>query len=150
MKSKKSLINAIIFRTLAILLLIAPMIVLTVCRKDVWFVKEQNVNKMSIGFIIALIFSLLMLKGAFKNLDKRVVPMIVMATFAVITWLLDSIINDIFWVLLCSLIGYILYIAVDSVGTHYMRIYKEYSGEKIRAIARRDYEQEEINNSGRG
>ena len=150
MKSKKSLINAIIFRTLAIILLIAPMIVLTVCRKDVWFVKEQNVNKMSIGFIIALIFSLLMLKGAFKNLDKRVVPMIVMATFAVITWLLDSIINDIFWVLLCSLIGYILYIAVDSVGTHYMRIYKEYSGEKIRAIARRDYEQEEINNSGRG
>lgn len=132
----------------AIILLILPFAVLTYLHKDTWFVK--GADKVSIGFIMTLLFAILLLKGAFKNLDKRLMTGITLLTFTFIVWLLETIIKDLFWILICASIGYVVYLIVDSIGTHLVNSHKVYKNEHIRNQAREDYEQEQKQVKGVG
>lgn len=148
MRTKRNV--GILLKVLAIILLVTPIVVLSVLNKDEWIISEQTTTKLSLGFIIALLFCIGLLKGAFKSLDKRLITAATLLTFSVIVWLLDSIIQDLFWILLCAFIGYILYLIFDSIGSKLYETAKIYSQEKIRAQARNDFEnQGEIKGSGR-
>lgn len=125
----------------AIILLMLPFGVLTYLHKDTWFVK--GADKVSIGFIMTLLFAILLLKGAFKNLDKRLMTGITLLTFTFIVWLLETIIKDLFWILICASIGYVFYLIFDSIGSRLVKNYDVYKNEHIRNQAREDYEQEQ-------
>lgn len=147
MKNKKFI--GYLFKGLAIILLITPILSLCLIKKDVWISTEESSIKLSIGFIIALIFCLMMLKGAFKNLDKRLTTVGTLLTFTVIAWLLDSIVQDLIWILLCSFIGYVVYLMFDTIGTKTLEKAKVYEHEKIRSKARVDFETQQTQGEGR-
>lgn len=143
---KKKLIFGWLFRIFAMMFLITPLLILAITRKDEWFI--HGANKVSIGFIIALLFAFMLLKGAFKNLDQRFTTIITLLTFSVIVWLLDTIIDDMFWILICATIGYVVYLIVDSLGISLLNKYKVYSQEHIRQQAREEYAVLKVNGRG--
>lgn len=148
MKAKKRL--GIFLKALAVILLVTPIFALAIYKKDEWIINDYTTDKISLGLIIALLFCVGLLKGAFKSLDKRLITAGSLLTFAIIVWLLDSIINDLFYILLCSFVGYILYLICDSIGTNLYEKAKIYTNEHIRAQAREDFEsKEEVRGSGR-
>ena len=126
------------FKIIAIILLITPLTFLAYTNKENWFV--NNSYRVSFGFILTFIFAILLLKNAFKNLDKRLTTICFLITMSVIVWLLDSIIDDLFMILVCCLTGYVIYLIFDTVGSHLVEIYKVYKNEKIRNQARDDYQ----------
>lgn len=147
MKNKRFF--GVIFRLLAIILLLAPLAALTYLNQETWFYSDDAVKKLSVGFIITLMFALMLLKGAFKNLDKRLVGLITLSVFTFVVWMFDSIINDLIWILLCSIIGYVSYLIFDTIGIRLIEVGKEYQHEKIRIKARNDYEKNEVKGIGR-
>lgn len=135
------------FKILAIILLITPLLFLTIKHKDTWFVK--GADKISIGFIMTLLFAIMLLKGAFKNLDKRLMTAITLLVFSVIVWLLETIIQDLFWILICSFVGYLLYLLLDTIGNKLVETHKVYRQEHIREKARIDFNSN-VNNDVKG
>lgn len=142
---KNKLFVGWLFKISAIIFLITPILILTLIKRDVWFI--NGANKVSIGFIIALIFCLMMLKGAFKNLNKNYATIISLLVFSVIVWLLDTVISDLFWILICAFIGYVIYLVVDTLGSRLLLVYRIYSDEHIKSQAKDDYI--EIKGNGR-
>ena len=138
MKNKNKALIGWLFKLMAIITLISPLLVLTYINKDTWFIK--GADKVSIGFILTLLFAILLLKGAFKNLDKRLMTGVTLLVFSFIVWLLESIIQDLFWILVCSFIGYVVYLVFDSIGSRLVETHKVYRQEHIRSQARTDYE----------
>lgn len=147
MKAKKRL--GIFFRALAIVLLVTPIFALAIYKKDIWIINDYTTDKISLGLIIALLFCLGLLKGAFKSLDKRLITAGSLLTFAVIVWLFDSIIDDLFWIILCAFVGYIFYLIFDGIGSNLYKKSKIYEEENIRTQARKDYDNTQVKGSGR-
>ena len=113
-----------------------PLLILMVWKRNEWFAVKIDTTKVSVGFIIALIFALCMLKGAFKDLDNRFTTIFVLGIIAVITWLMESIIKDITIILFAAIVGYILYLIINSLGKKDLNYVKEYNNEKARVDAR--------------
>lgn len=132
------------FKFFAMIFLVAPIVTLILINDEKWISTQENATKLSTGFIIALLFCLMMLKGAFKNLDKRLITAGTLLTFTVIVYLLDAIIQDLIWILLCAFIGYVVYLLFDTIGNKLVEQSKVYKHEKIRSQARTDYEEETI------
>lgn len=128
--------KGIILTILSFIALIMPLLILILWKRNEWFAIKVDTTKVSLGFIITLIFALCMLKGAFKNLDNRFSTIFTLSIIAVITWLMKSIINDITLILIASLLGYILYIIINSLGKKNLDYVKEYNNEKARVDAR--------------
>jgi len=137
---KKRLVRGIILEIISFLALLIPMVILTIINKDKWFV--HGADKLSLGFIIALIFAILLLKGAFKNLDNRFTTLAVLAVMLVLTWCFQTIIDDLFWVILCSIFGYAAYLLVNIFARKDLAYVKEYKSEKARMDARLDAKKE--------
>ena len=132
-KLKGTLLTAISF-----VALIMPLLILMVWKRNEWFAVKIDTTKVSVGFIIALIFALCMLKGAFKDLDNRFTTIFVLGIIAVITWLMESIIKDITIILIAAIIGYVLYLVINSLGKKDLNYVKEYNNEKARVDARNE------------
>ena len=128
--------KGILLTAISFVALIMPLLILMLWKRNEWFAVKVDTTKVSLGFIIALIFALCMLKGAFKNLDNRFSTIFTLSIFAVITWLMKSIINDITVILIASLLGYISYIIINSLGKKDLDYVKEYNNEKARVDAR--------------
>lgn len=143
---KRKLLFGWLFRIFAIVLLITPLLILTIVKKDTWFI--YGANKVSIGFIVALLFVVMMVKGAFKNLDQRLTTIITLLTLSIIVWLFDTIIDDMFAILICSTIGYVLYIVCDSLGARLLKTYNIYFEENVRNNVRVGYTTQ-VKGSGR-
>lgn len=132
----KRKIKGIILTILSFIALILPLLILMIWKRNEWFAVKIDTTKVSVGFIIALIFALCMLKGAFKDLDNRFTTIFVLGIIAVITWLMESIIKDITIILFAAIIGYILYLIINSLGKKDLNYVKEYNNEKARVDAR--------------
>ena len=134
----KKAIKGILLTALSFIALVMPLAILMFLKRNEWFAFEVDGTKVSVGFIIALVFALCLLKGAFKELDKRFTTIFVLGIMSVITWLLDSIIQDLPLILICSIIGYVLYIVLNSFGKTSIDYAKEYRKEKARMEARNE------------
>ena len=134
----KKAIKGILLTALSFIALVMPLAILMFLKRNEWFAFEVDGTKVSVGFIIALVFALCLLKGAFKELDKRFTTIFVLGIMSVITWLLDSIIQDLTLILICSIIGYVLYIVLNSFGKTSIDYAKEYRKEKARMEARNE------------
>lgn len=128
--------KGILLTAISFVALIMPLLILMVWKRNEWFAVKIDTTKVSVGFIIALIFALCMLKGAFKDLDNRFTTIFVLGIIAVITWLMESIIKDITIILIAAIIGYILYLIINSLGKKDLNYVKEYNNEKARVDAR--------------
>jgi hypothetical protein len=134
---KKKLLG-ILLTTLSFVALVMPILILMIYKRNEWFAVSVDTTKVSIGFIVALVFALCLLKGAFKELDKRFCTIFALGIVAVITWLLEAIIQDITIVLIAAIIGYILYIVINSFGKKELNYVKEFNSERARVDARRE------------
>lgn len=130
--------KGILLTAISFVALIMPLLILMVWKRNEWFAVKIDTTKVSVGFIIALIFALCMLKGAFKDLDNRFTTIFVLGIIAVITWLMESIIKDITIILIAAIIGYVLYLVINSLGKKDLNYVKEYNNEKARVDARNE------------
>lgn len=128
--------KGILLTAISFVALIMPLLILMVWKRNEWFAVKIDTTKVSVGFIIALIFALCMLKGAFKDLDNRFTTIFVLGIIAVITWLMESIIKDITIILFAAIVGYISYLIINSLGKKDLNYVKEYNNEKARVDAR--------------
>lgn len=130
--------KGILLTAISFVALIMPLLILMVWKRNEWFAVKIDTTKVSVGFIIALIFALCMLKGAFKDLDNRFTTIFVLGIIAVITWLMESIIKDITIILIAAIVGYALYLVINSLGKKDLNYVKEYNNEKARVDARNE------------
>jgi hypothetical protein len=141
MKAKQRLAVGIILIACAIIGLLAPFVILVIVRWDVYF-QEASGTSVGMGFIVLLLWAVMMLKGAFKDIDKATGIIITLGFLQAIIWLLDSIIHDLFWVNLCALGGYIIYLILSRLGKRQISYHKAYKDEKMRVEARKEAETE--------
>ena len=130
--------KGILLTAISFVALIMPLLILMVWKRNEWFAVKIDTTKVSVGFIIALIFALCMLKGAFKDLDNRFTTIFVLGIIAVISWLMESIIKDITIILIAAIVGYALYLVINSLGKKDLNYVKEYNNEKARVDARNE------------
>lgn len=133
---KKKLIRGVILEIFSFLALMIPLVILTIINKDKWFI--HGADKISIGFIIALIFAILLLKGAFKNVDNRLTTLGTLFVLLILVWCFQTIMDDLFWIILCSIIGYAAYLLINIFARKDLLYVKEYKSEKARMDARLD------------
>lgn len=133
---KKKLIRGVILEIFSFLALMIPLVILTIINKDKWFI--HGADKISIGFIIALIFAILLLKGAFKNVDNRLTTLGTLFVLLILVWCFQTIMDDLFWIILCSIIGYASYLLINIFARKDLLYVKEYKSEKARMDARLD------------
>lgn len=136
---KKKLIAGIILYGLSIILLILPIIILFIINKDVYFV-DGNETDITFGGVLGLGYMLLLVSGAFKDIDKRFSTLVGMCITLGVVWFLEAIISDLYWVILCGIIGYVLYIALSSWAKYLLNYARAYNNERARVDARADYE----------
>lgn len=133
---KKRLVRGVLLEIISFLALLIPIFILTLINKDKWFI--HGADKISLGFIIALIFAVLLLKGAFKNVDNRLTTIGVLFVLLILVWCFQTIMDDLFWVILCSIFGYGAYLLVNIFARKDLNYVKEYKSEKARMDARLD------------
>lgn len=134
---RKKLISGIILYAMSIVLLVLPIIILFIIRKDVYFV-DGNETDITMGGILGMGYALLLVSGAFKDIDKRFSTLIGMCIMLGVVWFLEAIMSDMFWVVLCGIIGYVLYIGLSTWGKYYINYARGYNNERARVDARKD------------
>ena len=125
MNSKKALKLAILFKVLAFIFLVAPMGALLIIKKDVYFIKGENV-KLSIGCILTLIFLIFALLGKLMGMNS----------ILVLTYLMKVLVNDILLIIPCCMGGLVMYQIFDYFYKHYMEIHKIQRNAKLDQYAR--------------
>jgi hypothetical protein len=137
MKLNKKLIKGMIFGFSSFIVLVAPTIVLFIINRDEW-VTQGDSTKISLGVMLGLLYAIFVMRGALKEVNVKVATLLSMFTFLGIVWFLDSVIQDLFWVILSTIVGYIFYMIMSSIGEKHMREYKAYRDEKVRITARQE------------
>ena len=113
-KKKRYKLRHFNYTILSIIFLIAPLASLVIFNWDIYF--SQNSAKTSTGFIMTLGFILLILKGAFVNIEKNSKIVINLSIILAISWFLQSILDDLTIILACSILGYIIYIPLNNIA----------------------------------
>lgn len=90
------------------------------------------------GVLIGLLYAIFVMRGALKEVSVKIATLLSMFTFLAIVWFLESVIQDLFWVILSTIVGYIFYIFVSTIGERHMNEYKAYKDEKVRVQARQE------------
>ena len=133
---RSKLVLGIIFHTLAIIALIAPNVVWFYINRATYF--ETGVDKLSVGAMLTVFYMLLMVKGAFKDIDKRFATFMNLFLVLAITWFFESVINDLFWIVLCGIIGYAFYLVFSTIAKRYMNYHNAVTDERARVYARNE------------
>ena len=137
----KKFLKGIFISILSFVLLILPTVILFMVNYESWVVSGES-TKISIGAMLGLLYAVFVMKGAFKDISPKIATLISMGIFISIIWFLDSIMQDLFWVLLSVMIGYIFYIVVSSIGKRELDQYKSYRDEKSRIYARKEAQED--------
>lgn len=141
MGANKKLYRGILFTTASMVLLVSPNLFWFYIQRDVYF--ETGATRLSVGALISLLFVFALLRGAFKNLDKRFATFISLFVFLSITWFLDAVIQDLFWVVTNAILGYSLYLVFSLIAKRDLSYYKGYRNEKSRIEARKEAHEEQ-------
>lgn len=130
------LLKGYLFTILSFVVLITPTLVLFGLNYDQWVVGDST--KISMGVLIGLLYAIMVMRGALKEISVKFATLLSMFTFLAIVWFLDSVIEDLFWVILSTIIGYVFYIGVSSIGQKHLVEHKAYRDEKVRVTARKE------------
>lgn len=134
MKSKRKMWRGVILRMLSFIVLVAPFGVLIYMKRDVWFI--HGADKIGYGLMMLLAFAIAMITGALKDMDKRFGTLVALAIMGVVSWLLSTIMVDLWKILACASAGYAGYLLLDNFAKRDLGIYKSYRDEKARVEAR--------------
>ena len=127
---------------LSFFLLILPTGLLFLANFETWV--QGDAVKISLGVMIGLVYALLVMRGALREVSVKFATLASMFVFLAIVWFLDSIIQDLFWVISSVIVGYICYMAVASIGQRELSEYKAYKDEKSRVKARQEAQEDII------
>jgi len=136
MTLNKKYIKGLVYNIASFAVLITPTAFLFLINRDQWV--EGDATKISIGVLIGLLYAILVMRGALKEVSPRIATLLSMFTFLAIVWFLGSIIQDLFWVILSVIIGYIFYMFIAMIGERHMQEYKAYKDEKVRVKVRQE------------
>lgn len=136
MTLNKKYIKGLLYNIASFAVLITPTAFLFLINRDQWV--EGDATKISIGVLIGLLYAILVMRGALKEVSPRIATLLSMFTFLAIVWFLGSIIQDLFWVILSVIIGYIFYMFIAMIGERHMQEYKAYKDEKVRVKVRQE------------
>ena len=117
--------------------MVSPTLILFIVNYDQW-VTQQEATKISIGVLIGLLYTIFVMRGALKEVSTKAATLVSMFTFLAIVWFLDTILEDLFWVILSVIVGYIFYIFIANIGQRHMMEYKAYKDEKVRVAVRKE------------
>ena len=135
MTSKK---KWILFKFIEVVCLFTPMIILLGIRWDNWISTNVSVVEVSIGLIsFAVVCALLMLGYA-----KKVKGIVWCAVALFITYFLRTIMNDLYMILFCALIGLIVSYPFKILSINNYEVYKIVRDEFTRTRARKEAEKE--------
>ena len=127
------------FWVLAVAGMLAPMGVWFFLNRAEYFTPSQS-SDLAMGLIIGLVFCLALIAGAFKQIDKRFSTVIMLGVLLGIVYFLEPIINDLFFIILAALVGYIIFMVFSSLGNRALKFHSAYSDEKMRVEARTEAE----------
>lgn len=143
---KKKVFLGILYHILSIVLLLTPTAILFFLNKETYL--QENTTKLSMAVILGLIFMGFVLKGALKQINGNLAVLISMGVFYVFLILIDNIISDLKWIVLCGIGGYLLFIGFHVLGKRNLDYYKEYRNEFARVEARKEAKNILINGRG--
>ena len=140
----------ILFRVLSVLTMLTPMIVLFyVNRARYLTTTTRTSSSIAFGVVIALALVIFIIVRAFKHVDRFAQVFICLAVSLVVLWglaefghLLLPIIKDMWWVILCALIGFVPFWVFWKIADKLLENYKIYHDEKQRVQARREAQNE--------
>ena len=136
----KKLFRGWLFTVLSFVLLITPTVALFIANYETWV--QGDAVKISMGVMVGLLYAMLIMRGALKEISVKFATLTSMFVFLAIVWFLDSIIQDLFWVITSIIIGYIMYMGISSIGQRHLNEYKAYRDEKVRVQARQEAQQD--------
>jgi len=131
----KKYIFGVLLTIAAVIAFFVPFGILFFMKYDQW-VTTTETTEISIGVILGLIYGVLVLRGALKQVSPKVVTLISMGVFLALLYFFDTIINDLFFIVLSLMIGYIFFIGLSAWGKRQMEIAKIYADEGIKISAR--------------
>lgn len=138
MKKRNYRLKQVKWTLISLVAVSLPLILWVVFKRDTYFRGGGAVN-VGIGFSLTMAFILCILKGAFKNINKNLNTIIWLGAFLAITGFLDTILSDLFWILLFAIIGYIMYIPCEYLASINKRRADVASDEKIKQDVRSEY-----------
>lgn len=134
---------AVISWVLCGLFLLVPMSVWIYINRVEYF-EESTKTSMASGLILTALFIVCLVFKAFKDIDKRISGIITIGMIILLSWLLEPVINDLFWIGVCAMISYIGYIIFSKIAKDAWDYVKEYKKEKVRVEARKEAEAETL------
>lgn len=132
--TKKYIIGVLLI-TLATLLFFTPFTILFFIKIEDW-TKTADSFDLTAGVLIGLAYALLVLRGAFQYVSKMISGLISLIVFTSIFYFLQGILDDLFWISLSVLIGYILFWGFAAWGKREKEIAKIYADEGYKIKAR--------------
>lgn len=133
----KRMVKGVIYTTLSFIVLVSPTLVLFYLNYEDWVVSGES-TKISIGVMIGLLYTIMVMRGALKEVSPKIATLFSMFVFLALVWFLESIVSDLFWVIFSTIVGYSLYIIVSSMGNRHLTEYKAYRDEKVRVQVRQE------------
>ena len=138
----KKLVVGRLFQVLAFIGLIMPFCLLVLIKKDIYFKTATDTLKISLGVMIGMAYALILIIKALSEINKYVKPLVTLVIITLITFLFQSIIKDLFLILLTLVIGYILFLILITIANHFVEYGKEYKKTYIREEAKQAYAKE--------
>ena len=133
---KNKFIRGSLLITLSIVLLVLPNAVWVFLHKDEYFIK--GADKIAYGLILSLIYIVAIIRGALKNISKRMATLLTLIIVTIIAYFLEAIIHDLVWILIMGNLGYFLYLYPAFKGEALINYYKAYKDEHARMDARNE------------
>lgn len=137
----KKLLSGYLLTSLSFVALILPTLILFGINYEEWVVSGET-TKISLGAMLGLLYAIFVMNGALKEISPKVATLISMVVFLMVIWFLESVIQDLFWVTLSVIVGYVFYMGISSIGQKQINEYKIYKDEKIRVQVRKQAQDE--------
>jgi len=117
-------------------MLIAPFVALCVYNRDKWFI--GNTTKTWMGLIVGLIYIVLIMSKALKEINKNLQVTLTLCVATCISYFLSVIIADLTWVMMSGVVGWVLFMVFDAIAKRDLNYYKTYVEEHARVEARKE------------
>lgn len=131
----KKYIFGVLCYILAVFLFIAPFMTLYFIKQDVWVTEAEGVE-IALAVMIGIGYMFLVFKGALKKVAPLLSLLATSIILMLITYFLDSIINDLTLIMASVSLGLLLFIIFYKVGKRQLEIAKIFADEGIKIQAR--------------
>ena len=139
--NKRKLLSGYLLTSLSFVVLILPTIILFAINYEDWVVSGET-TKITLGAMLGMLYAIFVMNGALKEISPKIATLISMVVLLMVIWFLESVIQDLFWVVLSVIVGYMLYIAISSIGQRQINEYKTYKDEKVRMAVRKQAQED--------